>query len=192
MKPSQRAPAFKRHHHHHPPLSGRTGHGRQTRRPCAKASLFHFHTLTFTLTISLSRFHFLTFTFSLSGRTGHGRQAKRLCAKSSLFHFHTFTFTISLSHFHFLNQWTYWPWETNQETLCKILPLFTSVRFPPSSMESSSMKSSSMESSSNFFFFHQRLCVYLDHCGHRFGQVGKQWNAVVFVEDHEVTASDQG
>ena len=25
-------------------------------------------------------------------------------------------------------QWTYWPWDENQKTLCKVLPLFTSVR----------------------------------------------------------------
>ena len=25
-------------------------------------------------------------------------------------------------------QWTYWPWDDNQKTLCKVQPLFTSVR----------------------------------------------------------------
>ena len=25
-------------------------------------------------------------------------------------------------------QWTYWPWDESQKTLCKVLPLFTSVR----------------------------------------------------------------
>ena len=51
-------------------------------------SHFHFHTSTFTL--SLSHFHFHTFTLSLS----HFHTF-------TLSHFHTFTFTLLLPHFHF-------------------------------------------------------------------------------------------